>query len=116
MVGVALLFFATASPIQPPPLTLDERVIAQTAIERVYWQHRIWPNPTPKPPLEAVMPAVAIRAKVEGYLRKSAALDVSAADATAEADRIVRDTHDAGMIQELFTALGDDPILIAETL
>ena len=35
-------------------LTLEERMEAQRAIERVYYNHRIWPkeNPQPKPPLK----------------------------------------------------------------
>ncbi len=58
-------------------LSLEDRVAAQTAIERVYWAHRIWPkeNPGPKPPLEEVMPESTIRAKVEDYLKKSNALE-----------------------------------------
>lgn len=55
------------------PLTFEDRVAAQRAIEEVYWRHRIWPkeNPQPKPPLTAVLSDAAIRAKVEDYLRKS---------------------------------------------
>ena len=66
-----------AVPSAPRPsaraLNLEERVEAQRAIEEVYRRHRIWPkeNPTPKPPLSAVMPDAAIRAKVEDYLKKS---------------------------------------------
>jgi len=59
------------------PLGLEERVQAQRAIEEVYWRHRIWPkeNPTPQPPLSAVVSDAAIRAKVEDYLKKSNALE-----------------------------------------
>src|SRR5580765_320675 len=48
-------------------LTLEDRLAAQKAIEQVYWNHRVWPteNPGAKPPLSAVMPDSAIRAKVE---------------------------------------------------
>jgi hypothetical protein len=51
---------------------------AQRAVEEVYWKHRIWPaeNPKPKPPLEAVMPLDAIRARVEDSLRLSNALEI----------------------------------------
>ena len=33
-------------------LTLQDRIWAQTQIERVYYNHRLWPkeNPDPKPP------------------------------------------------------------------
>ena len=79
--GAAIL---TAQPTALPeiqgsarPLSLEARVACQQAIERIYWQHRIWPaeNPKPKPPLEAIMPLEVIRAKVEDSLRLSNALD-----------------------------------------
>ncbi len=59
------------------PLTFAERVAYQTAIEDVYWRHRIWPkaNPGPKPSLDAVMSQADIQKKVEGYLRNSQTLD-----------------------------------------
>jgi hypothetical protein len=105
-------------------LMMEERVAAQRAIEEVYWRHRIWPehNPGPKPPLSAVMPEAAIRAKVLDYLKKSAALErfwqrpITAAQLQAEIDRMSRGTHDAALLEELFGALGNDPHLIAETL
>ena len=39
-------------------LSLEDRVKAQEAIERVYWSHRIWPkeNPQLKPSFEQVIP------------------------------------------------------------
>jgi N-acetylneuraminic acid mutarotase len=105
-------------------LTFEERVAAQRAIEQVYWSHRIWPkeNAAPKPPLSAVLPEAAIRAKVEDYLRASNALDrfwhrpISAANLQAELDRLARDSKDPAMLRELFAALGNDAALIAETL
>ena len=105
-------------------LTFEDRVRAQRAIEQVYWSHRIWPaeNARPKPPLSAVMPDEAIRAKVEDCLRKSNALEtlwqrsVTAAQLQAEMDRMSRETRDGTVLQELFAALGNDPFVIAETL
>lgn len=105
-------------------LTIEDRVRAQAAIERVHWSHRIWPkeNRTPKPPLEAVLGDDAIRAKVEDALRKSNALDriwsrpITAEQLQAELNRMVADTRDPQMLEELFQALGNDPRLIAETL
>jgi hypothetical protein len=54
-------------------VSFDDRLAAQKAIEQVYWDQRVWPkeNPGVKPPLSAVMPDSAIRAKVEDYLAKS---------------------------------------------
>src|SRR5262245_34966251 len=105
-------------------LTLEERIAAQRAIEQVYWDHRIWPkeNPGPKPPLSAVLPDAAIRARVEDTLGKSNALEkywhrpVTDSQLQAELNRMAEDTQDARLLQELFTALRNDPRLIAETL
>src|SRR5262249_2886244 len=106
------------------PLTFEDRVAAERAIERVYWSHRIWPaeNPGPKPPLEAVLSDAAIRARVEDGLRKSSALErlwgrpIDAAQLEAEVARMAHDTRDPEMLGEIFDALGNDPVLIAETL
>ncbi len=105
-------------------LTFEDRVAAQRAIEEVYHQHRIWPadNPQPKPPLEAVLGEDALRAKVEDALRLSTALEVywqrpvSAADLQAEVDRMARDTHQPDLLRELWAALGNDPLRVAECL
>jgi len=108
----------------PRSITFEERVAAQKAIEQVYWNRRIWPkdNPGPKPPLSAVMSDDAIRAKVDDYLRKSQALDVwwgrpvTGVQLQAELNRMTRNSRDGALLRELFTALDDDPALIAETL
>jgi hypothetical protein len=44
-------------PSSPRRLTFDDRVRAQEAIERVYYEHRIWPkeNPGPKPPFDQMI-------------------------------------------------------------
>ena len=83
---LALLLSATAAPGAPTreavesglsTISFETRLASHRAIEEVYWKHRIWPveNPKPKPPLEAVMPLDAIRAKVEDSLRLSNALE-----------------------------------------
>src|SRR4030095_2695532 len=94
----------SAAPAPSPiarELTFEERVTAQVAIERVYWGHRLWLNPTPKPPLEAVMSRGAIRAKIADYMRRSSELSISASDLAAESVRISRSTHNPGMLREL---------------
>src|SRR5262245_55453960 len=73
--GLAALSLALpvlAAPLQGRALTFEQRVAAQKALEQVYWSHRIWPetNPGPKPPLSAVLPDEAIRAKVATYLEE----------------------------------------------
>ena len=75
----------SAQPSMPPStesaarrtLTFDDRVVAQRAIEQVYWNRRVWSadNPTAKPRLGSVLPEAAIRARVEQYLRQSTALE-----------------------------------------
>ncbi len=117
-----------ASPIELPnpqrSLTIEERVIAQRAIEQVFWSHRTWPkeNSRPKPPLDEVMPESALRARVEDYLKESNALAtiwnrrVTAAQLQAEMDRMAAGSKDPSMLRELFAALNDDPFVIAETL
>ncbi|GEM_PF-1332471 len=134
MIGFALLLMVAAAmkeprrsqaaSRQPQGLTFEDRVAAQRAIEEVYWRHRLWPkdNPQPKPALEAVMPESAIRAKVEGYLRQSNALahywqrPITGEQLQAEMERMARQTKQPEALRELWAALGDDPLLIAECL
>ena len=119
-----VLLAGAALPAAAGPLTFEERVEAQRAIEEVYWRHRIWPaqNPGPKPPLSAVMPDEAIRAKVEDYLKKSNALEeywhrpVTREQLQAELNRMARSTRDPDMLRELYEALRNDAPLIAEAL
>ncbi len=116
--------FITHSRSRAQQLSLADRIAAQRAIEQVYWQHRIWPkdNPQPKPALDEVLPAAALQAKVEESLRQSAALaqiwqrPVTAADVQAELDRMARDTKQPAVLRELWAALNNDPLLIAECL
>jgi hypothetical protein len=111
-----------AAPAAAGGLTLEDRVRHQRAIEQVYWGHRVWPaeNPSPKPTLSEVMSDAAIRAKVETYLKESAALEalwqrpVTHEQLQAELDRLVRETRDGAMLAQIFGALGNDPELIAE--
>jgi len=105
-------------------LTFEERVEAQKAIERVYWNRRIWPkeNPGPKPRFESLVSQADLAAKVDDALRMSAAartlanviLDGPALQ--AEIDRMAGETHDARILREIFGALDNDPVRIAECL
>ena len=106
------------------PLTFQERVKAQEAIERVYYNHRIWPkeNPEPKPPFEKMVSKEVIEAKVTDYLKKCVALDqfwqrpIIASQLQAEMDRMAKGSKDPATLNELFAALDNDPYLIAECL
>src|SRR6266404_4198930 len=105
-------------------LTFADRVAYQTAIEDVYWRHRIWPKdrPDPKPSFEAVMSRAQQQKKVEDYLRKSQALQeywqkpISAEQLQAEIERMAKHGKQPEVLRELFEALGDDPFVIAECL
>ncbi|HEX5042137.1 MAG TPA: kelch repeat-containing protein, partial [Candidatus Polarisedimenticolaceae bacterium] len=106
------------------PLTFEQRVEAQRAIERVYWEHRIWPveNPGSKPPLEKVLPDDALRARVSRALKLSNALavvwgrPVDGAQLQAEMRRMALSSNAPGVLQELLDVLGRDPRWIAEML
>ena len=117
---------ATSDPTPSPSgaLARERRILAQTALERVYYSHRLWPkeNPGPKPAFEKLVPAALIERKADAPLQLSAALqqfwsiEITPAMLQAELDRMERDSHDRGVLHELFAALGNDPDLIAETL
>jgi hypothetical protein len=106
------------------PLSFEERVKAQEALERVYYNHRIWPkeNPQPKPPFEKMVSKEQIEAKVTDYLKKSTALEkfwqrpIIASQLQAEMDRMAKGSKDPQTLNDLFAALNDDPYIIAECL
>jgi N-acetylneuraminic acid mutarotase len=106
------------------PLSLEERVAYQRAIEEVYWRHKIWPaeNARPKPSLDEVMSPAAIRSRAEDALRASAALEaeygrsITPEQLQAEMERMAEQTRQPELLRELFAALDDDPSVIAECL
>src|SRR4051794_7222051 len=133
MILAGLLLTATAAPgaptreaveTGPSTITFESRLASQRAIEEVYWKHRIWPehNPGPKPTLDTVLPAQAIKARVEDSLRLSNALEVywgqaiTGAQLQAEIERQAQDSRQPEVLRELWVALHNDPQLIAETL
>ena len=105
-------------------LMFADRVAYQRAIEEVYWRHRTWPkeNADPKPPLDKVMSQAQIEKKVEDYLRNSQALEdywqrpITPDQLQAEMDRIASNTKQSGVLREIFAALDNDPLMIAECL
>src|SRR5262245_21006712 len=119
--GLLLAFSPSAFARDIP---LAERIRAQEAIERVYWSHRTAPVGTTgaRPQFSEAVPEAVIREKVETALKQSAALETLWGDAAgpdrlqAEMDRMARDTRDPAMLKELFSALQNDPALIAECL
>jgi N-acetylneuraminic acid mutarotase len=119
--GLASVGKASAS---QPRLSFEARVASHLAVERVYWQHRLWPeeNPGPKPPLEAVLPTSLLRERAADGLLMSAALDVFWAQPItgdqlqAELERQARDSRQPDLLRHLWRGLGDDPYVIAEVL
>jgi N-acetylneuraminic acid mutarotase len=105
-------------------LTFADRVAYQRAVEEVYWQHRIWPkeNPGPKPSLDEVMSQQQIQQKVDAYLRNSQLLadqwqrPITPEQLQAEMERMAIHTRQPEVLRELFTALGNDPFIVAECL
>ena len=124
--GTLLAFWPPDAPVQASQrnLTFAERVAYQRAIEEVYWRHRIWPKqrPDPKPPLDAVMSQAQLQKKVEDYLRKSQALEdywqrpITPDQLQAEMERIASHTRQPGVLREIFAALGNDSLVVAECL
>src|SRR5437667_2592351 len=124
--GTLLAFLGAEGPsnLSQRTLTFAERVAYQSAIEDVYWHHRLWPdtNPGPKPPLDKVMSQAQIEKKVEDYLRNSQALEdywqrpITPDQVQAEMERMASHTKQPEVLRELFAALGNDPFVIAECL
>jgi N-acetylneuraminic acid mutarotase len=99
-------------------LTLEERIRAQEAIERVYYSHQIGAEQ----PFEEAVPREVLERKVLTYLEQSVALakfwntPVTAEMLERELDRMSRNTRMPARLRELFAALDDDPVLIQECL
>jgi len=115
--------FAAAVPARAP-LSFEERVKAQEAIERVYFNHRIWPkdNTRPRPSFETAVRREELEDKVTLYLKCCAALEkfwnrpLTAAQLQAEIKRIAERSKAPRTLGEIFDALGNDPFVIAECL
>ena len=124
--GTLLAFWPPDAPVQASQrtLTFADRAAYQRAIEEVYWRHRIWPkeNWKPKPSLDAVMSQAQLEEKVADYLRKSQAVEddrhqpITSEQLQAEIDRMAQHTKQPEVLRELFQALGNDPLVIAECL
>src|SRR5688572_5132097 len=99
-------------------LTFAQRVAAQRAIERVYYAHQV----DARLPFEQAVPDDLIERKVRDYLLQSAALEqrwgqpITASMLREEAARIARFTRMPDRLLEIYEALGNDPVLILETL
>jgi N-acetylneuraminic acid mutarotase len=105
-------------------LTLQERIACTESIEKIYWNHRIWPkeNPQPKPSFESLITKDEMKAQTIDTLQKSEALlkiwkkPITAEQLQAEMNRIAFNTHQPDLLKELWSALNNDPHLIAECM
>ena len=125
---IVRLFGSTPQPatekVSRRSLTFAERVAYQRAIEEVYWRHRIWPkeNSRPKPSFDEVISQAGLENKVRDYLQKSQVLEsrweqpIAGAQLQGEIDRMARDTRQPELLSDLFEALGNDPLVVAECL
>jgi len=108
--------FAT-DPVQRT-LSFEDRVKAQTAIERVYYSHQVGATK----PFDEAVPKAVIEAKVRKYLEQSAALQrfwktpVTDQSLQRELERMAAGTRMPERLQELYAALGNDAFLVKECL
>ncbi len=105
-------------------LNLEQRVSCQMVIENIRWSHRIWPaeNKSAKPALSAILSDTEIHSHVEDNLRMEIALQelygisIDNPMLQAELDRMAAHTRAPKRLQELFAALGNDPVVLGECL
>jgi N-acetylneuraminic acid mutarotase len=122
---LAVALVAIARPVRAQAgMSLADRVAGRLKVEDIYWAHRIWPreNPGPKPPRTAVLSNEQIAQRVEESLRYEAALGtiwhhaLTPAVIQAELERIVRQSQQPEVLDEIIAALGRDPYQVAECL
>src|SRR5437867_1869290 len=113
-VPAVILLCASASYARD--LTFDERVAAQEAIERVYYSHQIGATKL----FEEAVPRAVLENKVRTYLKQSVALErywhtpITGEMLVAEMRRIAQGTRMPDRLREVYRALGNDPLLVAE--
>ena len=118
LIGTVAAAASSTIPSRNPSLSFSQRVAAQRAIERVYYEHQIGATL----PFDKSVPDELLEKKVRLYLKQSAALaniwntPVTAGMLRAEWERIARSTRMPGRLAELYAALDHDPILIQECL
>src|SRR5262245_43596982 len=119
MVGVLTLLASTYGDGRTTPqrqLTFEERVLAQEAIDRVYYSHQIGATR----PFEEAEPHQVLETKVRTYLKRSVALEefwqtpVTAHALERELGRIASGTRFPSRLREIYEVLGNDSFLIQE--
>ena len=105
-------------------MSFEDRVACQSALEAVFWRHRIWPrdNVGPKLPFEQVMPRSAIERKVRQTMATEAVLSelyhqvIGPRELQIELDRMRISSRNPRVLAELLAALGGDDGRAAECL
>lgn len=109
--------FAFAGTALAASADLSSLVADRTAVERVYYAHRLGQ----KPPFEQVSPPALIERLVKADRRREAALErvygvlIDAGQIAAEVQRINATTRAPEMLAEIQAALGNDPERFART-
>ena len=116
LVLVVCIAGAWCEPWASRRLTFEDRVRAQEAIERVYYSHQIGA----KRPFDQAVSRDILERKVRTYLEQSEALatfwntPVTADSLRAELERMAKNTRFPDRLNEIYGALGQDPVLILE--
>jgi hypothetical protein len=103
-------------------LGFEERVACEQAIQEVYYSHRSWPQDSAKPPFQVAVSREQIEARVRASEDKARLLDerwgyrINAAQLQAEIERMAAKSRWPDRLGELWAALGNDSLLIAECL
>jgi len=97
-------------------ISSEDRIRAQAAIERVYYQYQVGATRS----FEQAVPRAILEAKVRTYLEQSVALGarwgtpVTSEMLHAEMRRIARNTRLPDRLEEIYAALGHDDALVEE--
>jgi N-acetylneuraminic acid mutarotase len=111
-----LLVFRSAEVAAAPNLTFKDRLAAQETLERISHAHMLGQPSS----FHEIYPPTLTEARVRDYLRMSAALQsywgtpVDARMLEREMERIAGATRMPERIEEVYTALGNNPVLIQE--
>jgi hypothetical protein len=116
LLALALLLSAAQAPGAPDDFTA--LCADRTAVERVYYHHRLGN----KPPFEQLLPPATIQKLVrqdlqkEAVLKKVYGLEITPAQIDAEVRRINATTRAPDILADLKSALGNDPARFAQTV
>ena len=121
---MATLSSASADTQHGANFSLEQRVACQATIEDIRWAHRIWPkdNSTQKPLRSEILSNGQILERAKNSLAMEAALatlyGITIDDSLlqAELNRMAKQTRAPERLEEMFSALNNDPVAIAECI